>query len=215
MENVSTHQDSDQGAIDVPNTLLQDSQRTCTRNYPCLQQVCMVCCTPTDQVCNLDTKLNATSTPTLPASSTQPQPPPNHLVLKLTSLFQDWRHTGEWRFWIDQYQGALHSSPEIWPQLHELWPTNLRAVHKLTMQLITSAAPPAPPPPHRSGSSGGYSWGSSSSSSGGFSWGSSSSSNTIMIIVKLILLINSVLILLKCIILTPNINIHVVIKITL
>ena len=32
----------------------QDSQKTCTRNLPCLQQRCLTCSTPINNVCNLD-----------------------------------------------------------------------------------------------------------------------------------------------------------------
>ena len=78
MQTNSTHQDSDQGVINLPETLLQDSQRKHTRNSYCLQQGCMICCTPTDHVRNLKAALNAPNMPSLPTTSSRPQPPAKH-----------------------------------------------------------------------------------------------------------------------------------------
>ena len=64
---------------DTSETLHQEIQKTCSRNSPCHLQGCMICCTPTNHVRNLDDALSndvATRSlrpPRLP--STSPQPP--------------------------------------------------------------------------------------------------------------------------------------------
>ena len=81
------HQVSVDKATDLPETLLSESQRTCIRNSPFLQQGCMLCCTPTNHVHNLNAAPDATNLPTTTAKP--PQPPPDHLIVNLSSLFQN------------------------------------------------------------------------------------------------------------------------------
>ena len=77
-------------AIKLP---AQEPPKTCTRTSHCSQQECMICCTPTNHVCNLDAAMNnSDGPPTSPISLTTaelPPPPPNHLILRLTATFKD------------------------------------------------------------------------------------------------------------------------------
>ena len=84
----------------------QDSQKTCTRNSPCLQQGCLICSTPTNHVRNLDVsptnhvsnlnvslnnineQTNSAASPTSPTTAEPLQPPINYKILILTAAFQ-------------------------------------------------------------------------------------------------------------------------------
>ena len=55
---------------------------TYTRNSPCLQRGCMICSTPINHVCNL----NSSNAP--PTTADRPQPPANQIILLLTTAFQ-------------------------------------------------------------------------------------------------------------------------------
>ena len=87
----SLHQDSIHGVINLdPEFPQQDSQKTCTRNSPCLQQGCMIGCTPNTQIHNLDVALNGSNaSPTSPTTADRPQPPIDHTILILTAPFQE------------------------------------------------------------------------------------------------------------------------------
>ena len=67
----------------------RDSQRICTGHSPCLQQGCLVCCTPTNHVHNLTTGMNSPTTPSSPSYSNLPQPQSDHLIHVLVNGFQD------------------------------------------------------------------------------------------------------------------------------
>ena len=54
----SIHGETDHPAAETPR---QDPQRLCTRNWPCLQQGCMICNTSINQVHNLDVALNGSN----------------------------------------------------------------------------------------------------------------------------------------------------------
>ena len=84
------HQDPLHG--DATETPHQEAQRTCTRTSPCQHQGCLVCCTPTNHVRNLDEALtDSEATQVSPTTdedcTTQPPPPPNHRIRIFTTLF--------------------------------------------------------------------------------------------------------------------------------
>jgi len=84
------HQDPLHG--DTSETPHQETQRTCTRTSPCRHQGCLVCCTPTNHIRNLDEALSNSDAPQdSPTSNedTRPPPPPNHLILIFTNRFLD------------------------------------------------------------------------------------------------------------------------------
>ena len=82
------HQDPLHG--DTSETPLQEPQRACPRNSPCQLQGCMICCTPTNHVRNLDKALSSNDTSrTSPTTINLPQPPPNHTILILTNAFKN------------------------------------------------------------------------------------------------------------------------------
>ena len=115
-------------------------------NSPCLQQGCMTCCTPINHVLDLNAALDGPNTPTLPTSSTWPQPPPNHLILTLTSGLQDAilkNDIFELTTAKNQYTLALNSDPDF--MLYVC--SNLRAAHKLAVQILTSIATASTPLP--------------------------------------------------------------------
>ena len=81
------HQDPLHG--DTSETPLQEPQRACPRNSPCQLQGCMICCTPTNHIRNLDKALNSSDTfRTSPTTIDLSQPPPNHTILILTNAFK-------------------------------------------------------------------------------------------------------------------------------
>ncbi len=74
------HQDPLHG--DATETPHQEAQRTCTRTSPCQHQGCLVCCTPTNHVRNLDEALTDSEatqvSPTTPSGRvSNPQSAPN------------------------------------------------------------------------------------------------------------------------------------------
>ena len=90
------HQDFVTRATNLPETPLPESQRTCLRNSPCFQQGCMTCRTPTDYFRDLNATLDATNSTNTNSSNTNSptnnlnttaKPPPNHLIVCLTSVF--------------------------------------------------------------------------------------------------------------------------------
>ena len=113
MESALPQQDYVAGASNNPKTPLQETQKTCLRNSPCMQQGCLTCSTPTNHVRDLSdalddvtpaatvAKTNAStgiesSTIVLANANaltnrptTKPQPPPDHLIVHLTTMFQD------------------------------------------------------------------------------------------------------------------------------
>ena len=84
----------------------QDSQTTCTRNSPCLQQGCLICSTPTNHVRDLDVsptnhvrnlnvslnnineQPNSANTITSPPAA-KPKPPSDHPIVRLTVTLQE------------------------------------------------------------------------------------------------------------------------------
>ena len=84
----------------------QESQKTCTRNSPCLQQGCLTCSTPTNHVRNLDVsstnhvrnlnvslnnineQTNSATSPTSLTAAEPLQPLINHAISTLTAPFQ-------------------------------------------------------------------------------------------------------------------------------
>jgi len=68
----SLQQDPIHGIIDSMNTETprQESQKTCTRYLPCLQQGCMICSVSINHIHNLDLALNSSNAP--PTSPTDP-----------------------------------------------------------------------------------------------------------------------------------------------
>ena len=87
----SLHKDSIHGVTDKdPETPHQDPQKTCTRNSPCLQQGCMICCTPITPIRNLNVALNGSNaSPTSLTMVDRPQSPDNH------PMFQDTIHEND------------------------------------------------------------------------------------------------------------------------
>ena len=103
------------GAANTPETPLPEIQKTCLRNSPCMQQGCLTCSTPTNHVRDLSDALddvtpagtiantNASTIVPTKASRVQPastnnstnrptvklQPPPDHIIVHLTEMFQD------------------------------------------------------------------------------------------------------------------------------
>ena len=72
-----------------PVTPYQESQRTCTRNSPCRLQGCMICCTPTNHVRNLEGELSSSEaiTPS-PTDDDLPQPPHDHFLQGITLKYK-------------------------------------------------------------------------------------------------------------------------------
>ena len=112
------HQDSIlHGVIEDINTETprQDSQKTCTRNSPCLQQRCLTCSTLTNHVRNLDVSLNNINGPlnsatslTSPTPAKLPLPPNDNIILLLTVAFQLAIQTNN----IDELELLLHLHDE-------------------------------------------------------------------------------------------------------
>ena len=147
------HQDSVDRATSLPETPLPESQRTCLRNSPCLQQGCIICCAPTNHVCNLNAALDTTNSPTTNSITTAkpPQAPPNHLIVHLTSMFQNAILEND-VFKLDatmkQYARAMTSDPKF--VIYDC--SDLRTNCNHTMQILCSNAasinlPASLPPP--------------------------------------------------------------------
>ena len=97
------------GAANTPETPLPEIQKTCLRNSPCMQQGCLTCSTPTNHVRDLSDALDdvtpaatvanastivlANASRVEPASINRPttklQPPPDHIIVHLTEMFQE------------------------------------------------------------------------------------------------------------------------------
>ena len=112
------HQDSVDRATNLPETQLPESQRTCLRNSPCLQQGCMIFRMPTNHVCDLNATMDATNSPTTnPITTTKPpQSPPNHLIVHLTSMFGNAileNNVCKLEPAMKQYARAMTSDPEF------------------------------------------------------------------------------------------------------
>ena len=134
-------------------TTRQEPPKTCTRTSRCSQQDCLICGTPTNHVRNLDAALdNSDGPPTSPPSSPttgKPSPPPNHLILHLTTAFE----AATWKNNVND----LKNLPPLYDQtmstnleflFYDL--TDLHTVRTKATQLIdahTAASTPLPDSP--------------------------------------------------------------------
>ena len=136
----SLHQDSIHGVIDPTDTETpcQESQRTCTRNSPCLQQGCMICSTLINHIGNLDVALNSSiAPPTSPTTPDCPQPPINHPILTLIATFLDaiqQNNMVKLTTFDCLYRQSLQSNLDflLYDRL------NLQATHNTALQLLDS-----------------------------------------------------------------------------
>ena len=72
---------------DTSETPHQEPQRT-SRTSPCHQQGCLVCCTPTNHVHNLDEESNSSDAAQIPPTADElPQPSSNRLIWLFTNSF--------------------------------------------------------------------------------------------------------------------------------
>ena len=83
------HQEALPGERDTSETPHQEPHKTCTRSSPCHHQGCLVCCTPTNHVRNLDEELSSSDAVQVsPTADQLPHPPPDHLILIITVAFK-------------------------------------------------------------------------------------------------------------------------------
>ena len=106
------HQDGDTSA-----TPLQEPQKTCTRNTPCLLQGCMICRTPTNHVRNLDDALGTTEDASAsPSSNAHLQPPVHNTIRILTNAFLQaiqQRNINHLSSLVNQYKHKLDTDLEL------------------------------------------------------------------------------------------------------
>ena len=113
----------------------------------------MICSTPNNHIRNLDVALNGSNASlTSPTTADRPQPPINHHILTLTAMFQDAIQEND-IFELtpanNQYTQAMNSNPDFSLYDH----SNLRAVHKIAMQILnshTAVSTPLPASPPNS-----------------------------------------------------------------
>ena len=155
MESAPHLHDSDTGAANTPETPLREMQKTCLRNSPCLQQGCLTCCTQTNHVRDLSDALDdvtpaasavkanaitiilADANASTKRPTTKPQPPSDHLIVRLTEMFQDAiqdNNTLELEAAVKQYILALSSNPDFVTYDR----SDLRTAHNQAMQILNS-----------------------------------------------------------------------------
>ena len=126
--------------------------RTCTRSSPCHLQGCLVCCTPTNHVRNLDEELDSSEATQTPLTADQlPHPPPDHLILIITAAFKRAllkKDITILKSYVHQYLHQLKTNVEFMiydcSDLHAYY---LTAEDILTSHSVLSTPLPASPPP--------------------------------------------------------------------
>ena len=133
---------------ETSETPLQGIQRTCTRNSPCLLQGCLICRTPTNHVRNLDEALDDADT-TL-SSNDQPQPPPDHLILRLTKVLHNAiqkNNIHQMTAFAKQYTHNMENNPDFChydlSNLEDLYQTATNIINSHTA--MSTPLPSSPP----------------------------------------------------------------------
>ena len=107
----------------------------------------MICSTLNNHIHNLDVALNGSNdTPTSPTTTDRPQPLINHPILILTATFQDAiqeNNIFELTSVNHQYTQAMKSNLDFL----QYDCSNLRAVHKIALQILNSHATASTPLP--------------------------------------------------------------------